>query len=221
MGQDFPSCPMACPTVGRGYNEGMHQRLTLCAVLLALTTTLVAAQGASRADADRMSKKVDAILQRFAAPPKSAKPLTTNFSERELNAYLHLEGEAAGLPPGLTQPRVTLLDDGKLDTRALVNLDAVRTAQKRGWLDPLAYITGILEVRTLGTLRGANGKGVYTFESASLDGVPIPKTVLQELLAFYTRTPETPAGIVLDQPFDLPVGIRQVDLRRGVATVVQ
>jgi hypothetical protein len=203
----------------------MHPRLIPCAVLLALAAPLMvslgAGQGASRADADRMSKKVSAILQRAVAPPTGAKPLTTRFSEQELNAYLHLEAEAAGLPPGLKQPRVTFLDAGKVDTRALVDLDAVRTSQKRGWLDPLAYITGILEVRTVGTLRGDKGKGVYTFESASVDGVPVPRTVLQELLAFYTRTPETPAGIVLDQPFDLPAGIRQVELRRGVATVIQ
>jgi hypothetical protein len=202
----------------------MPYRLTLCAAILAVMTPLAALQAVqapSRADADRMEKKVQAIFERSVAPPQLAKPLKTSFTEQELNAYLQLEPEAVGLPEGLKQARVTLLDGGKVDTRALVDLDAVRTAVKRGWLDPLAYVTGMHEVRTIGTLRGANGKGVYTFESASLNGVPVPRTVLQELLAFYTRSPETPRGFVLDEPFDLPVGIRELELRRGAATVIQ
>ena len=71
------------------------------------------------------------------------------------------------------------------------------------------------------TFRGTNFKGVYAYESATLGGVPIPKAVLAELVAFYTRTPETPKGIALDTPFELPHRIRDVELRRGVATVIQ
>ena len=121
----------------------------------------------------------------------------------------------------MKQAQVTLLDAGKVDTRALVDLDAVRTSETRSWLDPLAYVTGLLEVRTIGTFRGANGKGVFTFESATVGGMPVPRTVMQELVAFYTRSPETPKGILLDQPFDLPARIRAVELRRGAATVIQ
>jgi hypothetical protein len=205
----------------------MHLRLTLCAAALAVMTPVVAVvaieamQAPSRADADRMEKKFQAIVERSVAPPQLAKPLTTTFTEQELNAYLQLEPEAVGLPSGVKGARVTLLEAGKVDTRALVDLDAVRTSEKRGWLDPLSYVTGIHELRTIGTLRGTKGMGVYTFESASLNGVPVPRTVLQELLAFYTRTPETPKGFVLDQPFELPMGIRELELKRGAATVIQ
>jgi hypothetical protein len=51
--------------------------------------------------------------------------------------------------------------------------------------------------------------------------VPIPKSVLAELVAFYTRSPETPKGIPLDAPFELPHRIRDIELRRGMATVTQ
>jgi hypothetical protein len=114
-----------------------------------------------------------------------------------------------------------LLDGGRVDSKALVDLDMVRVSEKRGWLDPLAYVTGIVEVRTIGTFRGSNGKGVYVYESASLGGMPIPKSILAELVAFYTRSPETPNGIPLDAPFDLPHRIRNVELRRGMGTVIQ
>src|SRR6185436_9810778 len=127
----------------------------------------------------------------------------------------------AGLPVGLKHPTITLLDAGRVESKALVDLDLIRTSEKRGWLDPLAYVSGIVEVRTVGTFKGSNGKGVYAYESASLAGVPVPKTVLAELVAYYTRTPETPKGIPLDAPFELPHRIRDVELRRGMATVIQ
>lgn len=192
----------------------------LCGAMLALLAPIVAGQGPADADAERMGKKVQAILERGLAPAQAATPLKTSFSEQELNAYLKVNA-AVELPPGVTQARITLLDAGKVDTRALVDMDALRTSEKRGWLDPLAYVSGMLEVRTVGTFRGANGKGVFTFESATVDGVPVPRALMQELVAFYTRTPETPKGILLDQPFDLPARIREVELRRGAATVIQ
>jgi hypothetical protein len=190
------------------------------ASLLILVTPLGARQDAARAEADRMSKKVQAILARAEAPAAQATPVTTTFTESELNAYLRLD-PTVGLPVGLKHPTLTLLDGGRVDSKALVDLDMVRVSEKRGWLDPLAYVTGIVEVRTIGTFRGSNGKGVYVYESASLGGMPIPKSILAELVAFYTRSPETPNGIPLDAPFDLPHRIRNVELRRGMGTVIQ
>jgi len=198
----------------------MRVRLLVCGVVLALVGPVIAAQDAARADADRMGKKVQAILERGVATPKKALPLTTTFSDKELNAYLRLNGDGT-LPTGVKNPSVQLLDGGKVDTRAMVDLDAVRTSEKRGWLDPLSYVTGTLEVRTVGIFRGTKGQGVFVFESATVGGVPVSKTVMQELVAYYTRTPETPKGILLDTPFELPAGIREVELRRGTATVIQ
>jgi hypothetical protein len=198
----------------------MRFRPAAVAALLLLVAPLSAWQDAARAEADRMSKKVQAILARAETPAAQAKPVTTTFTESELNAYLRLD-PSVGLPVGLKHPTLTLLDGGRVDSKALVDLDMVRVSEKRGWLDPLAYVTGIVEVRTIGTFRGSNGKGVYVYESASLGGMPIPKSVLAELVAFYTRSPETPNGIPLDAPFDLPHRIRNVELRRGMGTVIQ
>jgi hypothetical protein len=44
---------------------------------------------------------------------------------------------------------------------------------------------------------------------------------LQELVSYYSRTPEMPDGISLDKPFVLPAAIQTVETRRGAATVVQ
>jgi hypothetical protein len=49
----------------------------------------------------------------------------------------------------------------------------------------------------------------------------VPKTVAQELLRFYTRTPERPRGFAFDEPFALPAGLRSVTVEGGTATVTQ
>ncbi len=192
--------------------------VALCALVVLSAVTPQAAQDTSRAAAERADKKMQAIMTRAVATPAKAPALKTTFTEEELNAYMRVQPD---LPTGLTQPTIQFLDGGRVQSRALVNLDIVRLSEKRGWLDPLAYVTGILEVHLIGVFRGANGQGVYTYESARVGGAPVPKSVLQELLAFYTKTPETPKGILLDTPFELPAGIREVELRRVMATVIQ
>jgi hypothetical protein len=188
-----------------------------CALSVAL---LSAGQAPSRAAADRANEKMTAIVTRALLPPRNAAPLRTTITDAELNAYFVHHGPEQ-LPPGVKNLSITMGEAGAVQTRSLVDLDAVRTSQTRGWLDPLSYVTGSLEVVTVGRFSGSGGKGVYRHESATVGGISIPRTVLQELLVFYTKTPEMPKGLMLDQPFDLPAAIREVQISRGSATVVQ
>ena len=61
----------------------------------------------------------------------------------------------------------------------------------------------------------------FSLESASLAGVPIPKSVLQTLLSHYSRSPDKPDGIGLDDPFALPAAIREIRVEPGRAIIVQ
>jgi hypothetical protein len=49
----------------------------------------------------------------------------------------------------------------------------------------------------------------------------LPKPVLQELVTFFSRTPENPKGFDIEAPFDLPAKIREVVISKGEAVVVQ
>ena len=49
----------------------------------------------------------------------------------------------------------------------------------------------------------------------------IPKSLVQELLSYYSRTPETPAGINMDDPFELPSAIKEIRIGEGSAVIVQ
>ena len=174
-------------------------------------------------EADVMRQKVVAVVVRASTPSakgRPAPPARTAFSEREVNAYLKYDA-AADLPTGVKDPRVTLLGDGKVAARALVDLDAVRRSQPRGVLDPMAYMTGVLEVKATGLLRGVGGKATFVLESATASGIPIPKALLQELISHYSKSPEFPQGISLDKPFDLPAGIRTIEILKGAAAVIQ
>ena len=181
-----------------------------------------AQQEPTRAEADAMQTKIDRVAATADAPrrPASAAPLRTTFTEREINSYLALEG-AEFLPPGIAMPRVRLGDDNRIQARAIVDLDGVRRSRERSLFDPLAYITGSVEVIAVGTVEGGGGEGLIRYESATVGGVDVPKTVAQELLRFYTTTPESPRGFAFDEPFSLPAGFRAVSVERGAATVTQ
>ena len=182
---------------------------------------LSASQDLTKPEADSMGRKLNAILERGARPvAKNAKPLRTSFSEREANAYFKYYGPEF-MPVGVINPRVVIDQGGRVKANAVVDLDAVRKSQPRSMFDPMNLLFGKVDVAASGTLQASAGKGTFQLESATLGAVPIPKSILQELVTYYTRSPELPQGFNLDKPFDLPANIRQVDIQRGAATVVQ
>lgn len=201
----------------------MRRTLTGTAVLLALTAAVAAGQGFPRAEADTLARKLNAVVARGGAAsssPAAARPLRTSITEREVNAYFQHRGPEF-LPVGVVNPRLMLADDSRVEARAIVNFDAIRKSKERGWSDPLAWVTGSVEVLAIGRLRAANGRGVIDIESAKIGVVPIPKSLLQELVSHYSKSADNPNGFNLDQPFALPYRIRQVDLARGAAVIVQ
>jgi hypothetical protein len=173
------------------------------------------------ADAERTAQKLNAIVERGGQEEGSpAAPLRTALTEHEVTSYLAHTGPEL-LPAGVRHARISLLDDGRVETRATVDLDAVRGDQPRKWTDPLAYVGGTLDIHAVGRLRAAAGKGRFELEQATFGGVRMPKAFLQEVVSYYSRTESAPRGFQLDDPFDLPLQIRQVELRRGSAVIVQ
>ena len=173
----------------------------------------------SQQQADAFQQKVARIVQQ--AESKSPSPRQTVVTEGEVNSYLRFKA-GSQLPTGVTDPSVGILGEGKLNGRAVVDLDVIR--QKKGtggWFDPVSYLTGRLPVTASGTLYTQDGKGRFELASAEVSGLPIPKTFLQELVYYYTRTPDNPNGINIDQPFGLPAEIQRIDVEKGRATVIQ
>src|SRR6476661_5525147 len=186
-----------------------HSAILLLAALLGLAT--LAAQGRlSKEDADHFQSKLTRIVTFGSTPSaRATQPIATPVSDAEVNSYLRYLA-ADQIPVGIVEPVLSALGDGRVSGRAVVDLDAVRKQKQRGWLDPLAYMGGQLPVTAAGRLTTKDGKGQFELESAEIKGLPIPKAVLQELLSYYSRTAENPAGIDMDAPFELPARIREI-----------
>ena len=190
-------------------------------VTVSLWAPAAARQDLTRSDAASMTQKVAAIMARGADQAATTRaPLRTSFTEQELNAYLQYSDQVH-MPPGVLNPRVKIADGGLVSAHALVDLDAVRKSKDRSWLDPLAYVGGTVDVNAVGTLTTANGQGTFSLQSATLGGMSIPKSVLQELVTQYSKSADAPAGFELDKPFALPAAIRAVETHQGSATIVQ
>jgi hypothetical protein len=173
----------------------------------------------SRRDADQLRQKVATINAHAERSVKTGR--RTMVTENEVNAYLVYDAREQ-LPTGVIEPSVSILGPGRLSGRAVVDLDAVRKAKNpTSLLDPMNYLMGKLPVTATGVLTTGNGVGRFSLESASVGGVPIPKLILQEIVSYYSRTAQNPAGVSLDDPFALPARIREIQVERGQAIIVQ
>jgi hypothetical protein len=162
---------------------------------------------------DAFAKKI--VLVQKQAEEKSAKDRPTTFTQDETNSYLKY-GAGDLLPTGLTQPEITMLGQGKVAGKAVVDLDVVRQKQSSGgWFDPTSYLTGKLPVTASGRIVTWDGKGKFELESAEISGVPIPKSFLAQMVNFFTRTADNPKGSSVDDTFELPAKIRTIDVEQG------
>lgn len=191
----------------------------VCVLGLSSLVSLRADVRATKRDAATLKQKVATITAQADKPTKVAR--RTIVTENEVNSYLVYEaGEQ--IPVGIVEPSIAVLGPGRLSARAIVDLDAVRRQKApSSLLDPMNYLMGRLAVTAVGTLKTANGVGRFELESSSVGSVPIPKILLQEIVGYYSRTPEKPAGIGLDDPFALPARIREIQVERGQAIIVQ
>ena len=105
------------------------------------------------------------------------KPLSTTFTQAETNSYLKYNAGDL-LPTGLTQPEVTLIGQGRVSGKAVVDLDIVRQkSSSGGWFDPTSYLTGKLPVTASGRVITGDGKARFEVERAEVSGMPIPTIV--------------------------------------------
>ena len=173
----------------------------------------------SREQGDRLARKIEAINKNAAVEPTRTK--TTPMSEPEVNSYLVFNIKDK-IPRGLSNPEVRVLGDSQIAGRIFVDFDEFKRHRSSGGIvDPFNFISGQMPLTVRGTLRTKNGVGQFQLATAEIHGVPLPKPLLQELVSFFSRTPEQPNGVNMDQPFDLPAKIRTITLNRGEALVAQ
>jgi hypothetical protein len=180
----------------------------------------VGAASISKQQADLFSRKVAQIVVQGDAVQKPGTK-KTQVSETELNSWFTYSATPL-LPAGVTEPRITLVGKGKVAGQAIVDLDAIaKKKQSGGTFDVWNLVGGKVPVNVAGTLRTRDGIGTFLVESADVSGLPLPKSFLQEVVSYYSRTPAHPQGVKIDDPFELPASIRQIDVGSGQAVIVQ
>ena len=203
----------------------MSSRLSVGVFLLMCGVGLAAPQAAnvSEQQADAFTKKLALVTSRglSSVREQASGPRRTPFSETEVNSWFAYRSREV-LPTGLTDPRLTIVGDGKLRGAATVDLEAVAKRRSTGGvLDPWNYLGGRLPVTVSGVLRTQNGVGQFDLEGAAVSGIPVPTSVLQDIVAYYSRTADDPEGVRLNESFKLPAQIKQIELAQGQAVVVQ
>jgi hypothetical protein len=201
----------------------MYLRIALSASLALIlgVAVLTAAAALTPQQADAFAKKVAIISQQGTLVARTASARRTPVSESEVNSWFTYRARPL-LPVGLTEPQITIIGEGKVSGAATVDLDAVAKTKRTGSLiDPWSLLGGRLPVMVAGVLHTQNGQARFELQQAAVSGVPIPTTILQELVSYYSRTAEDPAGINIDEPFALPAGIRQIEVGAGQAVVIQ
>jgi hypothetical protein len=192
-----------------------------CAALLVVLVFLgarlhagpLAGDRAEQAAAARMERKLNHIRSNGSAARPD--PAPTVFTEDEISAYF--AAGKAGLPPGVRSVRFQA-QPGVVTANASVDFDQLRA--NRGSLNPLLEIfTGIHETVVVAHAYGSAGEAHVDIDSVTIDGVEIPRFVLQ-LFAEKFLQPKYP-GVGLSSKFALPDRIDSATVGLRNLTVVQ
>ena len=140
-------------------------------------------------------------------------PAPTEFTEQELNSYF-----ASGnvdLPAGV-QSVAFQEQPGVIIGTSRVDFDRIK-AGKNSYNPLLSVFSGLHDVVVTAHAYGAQGQGLVHVDSVSIDGVEIPRFVLELFVEKYLK-PKYP-GIGIDSRFALParvdaatVGLHKVTL---------
>jgi hypothetical protein len=197
----------------------LRRKFALILFLAGLASSSIAAVQLSKEHGNALERKIDEIAKNGSSNPVQSKK--TLISEREVAAYLAFNGKNK-IPRGLTNPGISMLGNGNLAGRVFVDIDEFKRQRgSGGFMDPLSYVSGQVPLTARGVLTSRDGRGQFQLGSAEILGVSLPRLIVQELVSFFSRTPEYPQGFNIDEPFNLPAKIREVAVNQGEALIVQ
>lgn len=143
-----------------------------------------------------MQQKLQHIKSNGSLPQPDQTP--TIFTEQEINAYL-ASGQLK-LPTGVQSVRFEG-EPGIVTGTAQIDFDQIKAG--RSSHNPLLSVfEGVHEVVVSAHAHGAGGEGLVQVDSVSLDGVEIPRFVLQIFVEKYLQPKYSNVG--MDSRFRLP-----------------
>lgn len=186
--------------------------LALLLIFLVLNSETLASSRPS-SDVASMRKKIERIQAngRLSQPD----PTPTIISEQEVNAYL--ASEEISLPQGVNSVKLQG-QSGVITGTSQVDFDKVR--QGVGSSNPLLSIfSGVHTVVVVAHAHGSNHAGFVHIDSVSLDGVDVPRFLLQLFVEKYLQPKYPQLG--LDSKFALSDRIDSAVVGSHNLTVIQ
>jgi hypothetical protein len=167
----------------------------------------------SKAQADTFARKLDAL----EAPDVKKTTKSLVVTEGEVNSYVNYT-LGPSLPAGLTGVELQL-DRDRLQAMGQVDIEQVKRhlGELNPW-NPIKLLSGRVPILLSGRYAGSkDGFGRVEIEEVRAAGVPIPLSVVQEMITRSTRSPKHPDGFDIQAPFRLPHPVRRLRLMPGQA----
>jgi hypothetical protein len=159
-----------------------------------------------------LQQKIDAIKAAENDPRHKRGSSRIEVSEAELESYL-LHSLKKDIPAQVDSADVKLVPDNvSLDTQITFASDATGNPV----LD--AVVGGTHNLFLKGKLKAADGRGRFDLEEVRVDGIPVPNVLIQSLIKKYVK-PKYP-DVDLNEPFDMPWGIQDLNVETGKAVIV-
>lgn len=170
--------------------------------------------GSSDPGAERVEKMLDELEAREQAQDKEKRTYT--LIESDLNAFL--AAKIKERPRKDVESLRIQMKDVIFTTFLTVDMDQVEIKGDSMTKSLLkALFRGKQTIEFDGRLKTDNGKGTYEVERATLNGMPLPPSIVNSILSAVGRQQDPPFDPM--EPFDLPYAIKTVKVSPGKATL--
>ena len=188
-------------------------------MLLLGSSTVVAPIQSSADTPEAAAKRVESVLTELENREKEKDQPSRTYvlAEPDMNAYLASE-IAKRERKDVEHLSVKMNDQNRFITSLTVNLDKVDI--KADSMTKTLFRTFLRGTQTIemdGKLTTDKGKGTYEVQSASMNGVPLPATLVNAILSAVGKQQDPPFDPT--EPFDLPYKIQSITVSSGKATI--
>jgi hypothetical protein len=166
----------------------------------------------SKQTAQVLQKKIDHIKKTEESGAPSHPDNEIWVTEAELESYVLFELRSQ-IPLQMDSFKVQL-------TPGAIAAETQLTFTSNTTGNPLldAFVGGTHNLFVKGKLNGEGKRGKFELEETRVDGIPIPKVFINSLFEKYVK-PKYPEAD-LKEPFDLPWGIRTIDIQTARVRIV-
>ena len=179
---------------------------------------LQAAAVASRQQADIFAQKIAQIIASAATPAQRPAASAHRSAKTEVNSWFAYSRGSRCLPEGVTEPRITIVGNGTGRGQATVDLERSRKKQaERRHVRPLE--PGRRQSageRSPACCARKDGMGSSSCRAPTSPACRCRRRSCRNSLGYYSRTAcDIRQGVSIDDAFQLPATIRQIDVGAG------